>query len=101
MNEIAHYIEKLDLLLTPEEMLRIWWSRTDIAKEDIEFWVSKADSYPRVEAIAKAQLTKARPLIEKAERERIIAVIESYNSISYPYGADFKATILQVLKDKL
>ncbi len=44
------------------------------------------------------QLAKAIPIIQKAERERVIAVINSHNSIEYPYGGDFKSVILQALK---
>ncbi len=36
--------------------------------------------------------------IRKKERERIVALIESYNSIDYAYGAEYKEAILQALE---
>lgn len=36
---------------------------------------------------------------KREEKERIIEVIESYNSIGYPYGADYKRAVLQALRE--
>ena len=36
----------------------------------------------------------------KAERERIMKVIENINSIGYPYGADFKQAILKAMGEE-
>ncbi len=38
---------------------------------------------------------------KREERERILALIESYNSIDYAYGAEYKEAILQALKEEV
>ena len=51
--------------LTDEETSKIWWSQTDIAREDIKFWVNKADSYPKIKVIAQAQLQAIKAKLEE------------------------------------
>ncbi len=80
-------MEQDDLLLTPLERDKVGYVDKN--------WGVVLD----IDALLQAQLAKAKPLLEKRERERIIGVIESYNSIHYPYGADFKEAILQALKE--
>ena len=66
-SEILTYLkaEIEECLLTEEEMLKIWWSQTDIAREDIKFWVNKTDSYPKIKVIAQAQLQAIKAKLEE------------------------------------
>ena len=81
-------------MLTPEEILAAPSGETvynDDGSMDI-----RASRLNREIEIAKEELAKARPIIA----EEIIGIIDSHNSIGYPYGADFKSAIMQVLKER-
>ena len=51
----------------------------------------------RLDKILKAQLTKAIPIIRKAERERILSLMFTISQ-GVVYMGDFKALFMQALK---
>lgn len=83
-----------ELLLTPREIKHHLAELR--ARKPIGVGIGSEE---KLEHLLKAQLAKADPLIRKDERERIIGIINDLNSIDYPYGGDYKAVILQALKE--
>ncbi|KKM24289.1 hypothetical protein LCGC14_1606610 [marine sediment metagenome] len=78
-NEETSYISKVELLSDELAVLKLEAEKLNKTLDD------------REEDLIEAK---------REERERIIEVIESINSIGYAYGADYKVAILQALKEK-
>jgi len=87
--------ELMECLLAPEAQ-RPFAKLEQIGYGDI----TVTEEHWDIDGLLKAQLEHAIPIIRKAERERVIAVINDLNSIGYPYGGNYKEAILQALRSE-
>ncbi len=89
-----------------DKLFHIEWGDDDnsfvLAQDDVEAREKMGDIRDMIRTVCElpSVFQEIFELGKGAERERIMGVIESLNSIGHPYGGNYKEAVLKALKEE-